>query len=246
MMQIYHWETATLSHTGNVRMINEDALLDRTDDGLWLVADGMGGHDSGDLASQSIVQALAELVLPNRLSTVVESIEAALEQVNAALISEAKNREDNSIIGSTVVILVSWGTLAIMMWVGDSRLYRLRDGVLSQLTQDHTQVEALVQQGLLSKEEAETHPQSNVITRAVGASEYLLVDIDHEEVAFGDYFLLCSDGLNKELSDQEIESVLKQPGSVDQHCLELVNKCLERNGQDNVTLILAKATNGSL
>jgi serine/threonine protein phosphatase PrpC len=246
MKQVYQWETAALSHTGNVRMINEDALLDRTEDGLWLVADGMGGHDSGDVASQSIVHALASLVLPSRLSSVVESIEVALEQVNAALITEAKSREDNSIIGSTAVVLVSWGTLAIMMWVGDSRLYRLRDGVLSQLTQDHTQVEALVQQGLLSKEEAETHPQSNVITRAVGASEYLLVDIDHEEVELGDYFLLCSDGLNKELSDREIESVLKHPGSADQHCLELVNKCLERNGQDNVTLILAKATNGSL
>jgi protein phosphatase len=246
MIKAFQWETAALSHTGNVRVINEDALLDRTEDGLWLVADGMGGHDSGDLASQSIVDAVARLVLPNRLSTVVECIEAALEQVNSELITEAKSRDSNSIIGSTVVVLVSWGTLAIIMWVGDSRLYRLRDGFLTQLTQDHTQVEALVQQGLLSKEEAESHPQANVITRAVGASEYLLVDMDHEEVMPGDYFLLCSDGLNKELSDQEIESLMKLPGSVDQHCLELVNKCLERNGQDNVTIILAKATNGNL
>ena len=240
-MNIFKWESTALTHTGKVRTVNEDAYLDRTEDGLWVVADGMGGHTAGDLASQSIVDALAQLVLSNRLSEVIDQVEETLVQVNDALIEEAAGREKNTTIGSTVVVLICWKHIAIMMWVGDSRLYRLRSGILSQLTQDHTQVEELVQRGVILPEEAESHPSSNVITRAVGATHKLFVDIEHDEIRPGDYYLLCSDGLNKELKDEEIAEVMSQPGTPEQHGLELINKALSRNGLDNITLILARS-----
>lgn len=237
----YQWHTAAFTHQGNVRTVNEDAFLDRSAEELWIVADGMGGHTDGALASQSIVKTLQTIGKPDELSDWINAIENGLLQVNQQLIAEAQSRETATTIGSTVVALVAWQNIAILMWVGDSRIYRLRNNKLKQLTQDHTQVEEMVQQGLIRAEEAEQHPSSNIITRAIGATHQLYVDIDHREIKPGDCFLLCSDGLNKELTDSQIEDILNSPLDIEQQCLELMNQCLASKGKDNITIILTRA-----
>lgn len=241
MSQAFKWTSSALTHTGKVRSVNEDSLLDRPEAQLWVVADGMGGHTAGDVASQAIVNSLNFLNLTNDLGQAVDSVENCLIEVNRTLLEEASQREKPTTIGSTVVALLARHNIALFMWVGDSRIYRYRNGVLTQLSQDHTQVEELVQKGLLSPEEAEIHPASNIITRAVGASHTLYVDLDYDEVESGDTYLLCSDGLNKELNEKEITEILNSPQSLEQLCLELMNNCLNRKAKDNISIVLARA-----
>ncbi|MCP3869018.1 MAG: serine/threonine-protein phosphatase [Gammaproteobacteria bacterium] len=226
---------------GNVRKLNEDACLSRPDAGIWVVADGMGGHSSGDLASSMIVDGIQQIELLPTLSEAVEQVEDSLLEVNRSLRHLAFQRGGDVTIGSTVVILMAHAQHCLLMWVGDSRAYRYRDGRLIRLTQDHTQVEELVMQGLMEPEEAENHPASNIITRAVGADDALYVDMDNRKIFKGDTYLLCSDGLNKELSDSEIAEQLTRPGSTDEICHSLVDTALERSARDNVTVVLIRA-----
>ena len=162
---------------GMVRQHNEDAFLARPDLGIWAVADGMGGHSAGDLASEMIVGRLGELHYQPRLGLAVDEVETVLEEINSTLRSLAISRAAAT-IGSTVVTLLIRGAHAVCLWAGDSRLYRLRDAQLEQLTQDHTLVADLVARGALGAEQAANHPQSNLVTRAVGAVEGLKLDLD--------------------------------------------------------------------
>lgn len=222
-----------MSHVGKVRKLNEDSCLDRADIGLWVVADGMGGHAAGDLASQLIVNTLAKVPQPAKLSTFVESVEDGLLAANKRLV--AMSGETKQTTGSTVVALLLHGEHAVYMWAGDSRLYRLRDGKLTQLTTDHSQVESMIEQGLISREEASGHPAGNMVTRAVGASENLFVDLDMTAVQPGDRYLLCSDGLDKHVADREIEKILGQ-GLPKEAAQKLIDVTLSRGAIDNVTV----------
>jgi serine/threonine protein phosphatase PrpC len=209
--------------------------------GLWVVADGMGGHSSGDLASNMIIDHISHLILPEPLSGIVDLLEETLLDINQQLFQIAQQRGANTTIGSTVVVMLAYNNLALLLWVGDSRAYLFRDGQLSQLTQDHTQIEELIEQGLLLREDAENHPSANIITRAVGAMDELYVDITRYEIREGDIFLLCSDGLDKEVSEQEISQLLSQTGNASQLAQSLLDLTLERGARDNVTITLAKA-----
>jgi len=229
----YGWRSSTLSHVGNVRQLNEDSCLDRSSIGLWVVADGMGGHAAGDLASQMIVNALSCVPAPTSLSRFVEDVEASLISVNSKLLKLA--REKNQTTGSTVVAMLAHGRHCVLIWAGDSRAYRLRDGELAQMSTDHSQVELYIEQGLMTREEARGHPASNMVTRAVGASEEILLDMEVVELAPGDRYLLCSDGLDKHLSDIEIAGVLAA-GDVDTAAAALIERTLERGANDNVTV----------
>lgn len=144
----FRWQSASCSHVGRVRRINEDAMLDQPERGLWAVADGMGGHTLGDVASRMVVDALAHLP-----QTSTDAIRACLAEVNRRLMTEAAMR-DVQVIGSTAVVLLASGSHCSCLWAGDSRIYRYRDGVLQQLTRDHSHVEELVARGLLSPTEA--------------------------------------------------------------------------------------------
>jgi serine/threonine protein phosphatase PrpC len=233
MGKAFQWSSQSFTHVGTVRKVNEDSYLERPDLGLWVVADGMGGHSAGDVASRKIVESLGAVPQVDSLAELLDDVENRLEQVNADLIHLAKETRKKT-IGSTVVALVIRGGFAVAAWTGDSRLYRHRAGKLAQLTQDHAFVEELVEVGLLSRAEAEKHPQANRITRAIGAAEQLFVDFEIFALKSGDRFLLCSDGLYKEVSDADIGATLAADGNPAQKAVELA---LSRGARDNVTVV---------
>jgi protein phosphatase len=189
--------------TGRVRSINQDAYLDCPDLGLWAVADGMGGHSDGALASRTIVEGLRP-PLPRgcRLGNGARLIRRRLTEVNRELRDRAAALEGEHLIGSTAVTLLAMDGHCALLWVGDSRAYRVRDGTLSLLTTDHSQVQAMVEAELLAPEQSEGHPLSNVLLRAVGGDDELEVDGRIDRLRAGDRWLLCSDGLYRELAPQ--------------------------------------------
>jgi len=234
-----HWVASAATHPGAVRKKNEDAFLARTDDAFWLVADGMGGHLAGEVASAMIVDSLAELSMEGSFSEKVDRIEDCLLDVNERIRVHSRQYLEGRTMGSTFIGVVANHTEAVCLWVGDSRLYRLRQGALTCLSSDHSQVNEWVQRGLMSLEDARQHPQANVITRAVGASEELMVDVTFLQLMAGDRLLLCSDGLYGELVDEDIRRCL-QVGSPESRAEALVQAAVMRGARDNVTAIVVQ------
>lgn len=231
------WNSYAISNTGRVRRHNEDSMLDRPEIGLWAVADGMGGHAKGDVASQMIVESLKGIDDITSLPRLIDEIEDNIIAVNKTLVEKARESVKKVTIGSTVVIFLTYDKYCVYIWAGDSRLYRLRGNKLQQVTTDHSQVEQYVEQGLISREEAIKHPHGNMITRAVGATDELFLDMDMQEMLPGDRYLLCSDGLTKHIPDMEIEQFLGK-GNTQECCTQLINTTLERGAVDNVTAII--------
>jgi protein phosphatase len=235
----FRWTSSSLSNVGMVREVNEDASLDRPEAGIWVVADGMGGHKAGDVASGMIVDALRDVNPGRKLSGMVSDVEQCILNVNHELIKRVAGDEIGTIMGSTVVALVAMKHHCACMWAGDSRIYRYRQGGLRQLTRDHSRVEELIESGDLLPELAESHPQANIITRAVGVDEFLVLDVDVQELQDGDLFLLCSDGLYKEVQYSEIENHMVN-GSCEEICENLVQLALDRGCRDNVTVVATR------
>lgn len=231
------WKSFGITDVGKVRKHNEDSMLERTEIGLWAVADGMGGHAKGDIASKMIVDALTKLHEGTKLCRYLDDIEDRMIDVNQKLIEQANASAKKATIGSTVVIMLAYEKYCVYIWAGDSRLYRLRDGILRQITTDHSQVELYVEQGMISREEALVHPHGNMITRAVGAAEQLFLDMDIQEMASNDRYLLCSDGLTKHIQDPEIQDLLRE-GNSEEVCKTLIDLTLSRGAGDNVTAIV--------
>jgi serine/threonine protein phosphatase PrpC len=232
------WNSRAISHVGAVRKNNEDAYLHRPDLGLWVVADGMGGHAAGDVASQTVVECLTQMPVNGNLSAMVDTVEDRLLEANRRLLALAVNQHQRT-IGSTAVALLARGKYAACLWAGDSRAYRVRGKRVERMTQDHAMVEDLVSSGLMSRDEAVSHPQANRITRAIGAMPGLFVDVEIFALESDDIFVLCSDGLYKELTDAEIGKTLNgNEQSVD----ALINLALERRARDNVTAIAVRFT----
>ena len=171
------WVSSGVTHVGNVRKVNEDAMLDLPQRGLWVVADGMGGHKAGDVASASIVKALSSIGEFDKPSALVDYIEDRLMTVNNRLYELSKADGQGHVIGSTVAAVVALPGHCLCMWAGDSRVYRLRDFQLEQLTTDHSEVEELIAEGTLDRSEAGGYPGENVITRAVGGEDELVVEV---------------------------------------------------------------------
>lgn len=235
------FECVSRTHVGLRRKVNEDSLLVRTERGLWAVADGMGGHDAGDVASAKITEALLRLPVVYGLDALVESAIGALTRVNCELIALAGSDPAESTIGSTVVGLAISGEQFRCFWVGDSRAYRVRGKEIVQLTRDHSLVQSLVDAGMLDPEEARDHPNANVITRAVGVAEELKIDIASGDARSGDQFLLATDGLTRLLDDTELAAELtsSHPAEAAENLIETV---LSRGAPDNVSIIIAKVT----
>lgn len=242
------WSSSSCTHPGMVRKINEDACLELAalgEGGLWVVADGMGGHEAGDVASSMIVETLRQAPPPGNLKGFVASVETALHRVNRQLQEKAAQDYEHRTIGSTVVILLIFQEHAACLWVGDSRIYRLRRSRLQQLTRDHSHVQELLDRGLINADEASNHPMSNVITRAVGSSEELQIDKIAFTIEPGDVYLLCSDGLNKVVSDSEIARFLSNTQA--QHAVKgLLNTALRRMADDNVTTTVVTIDQGDI
>jgi protein phosphatase len=230
------FETATATHTGRVREINEDSIFASAKRGIWLVADGMGGHRDGGIASSMVTEAAATLAFEdNRRSAFLEQ----MNHVNAKLLQRSNGSHD-SVVGTTVNALIVEGTHYSCLWAGDSRCYLIRNGKLVQVSQDHTEVQELVNSGVISKEEAKTWPRRNVITRAVGVHSKLDLDLVEGEIQAGDCFVLCSDGLTGHVSDDEILShVIWSPPQF--ACDKLLELALERGGKDNISIIVLRA-----
>lgn len=231
------FECVSRTHVGLKRKINEDSILVATDRGLWVVADGMGGHESGEIASGMVVDALGALPFTGDIDECVDQALDVLRNVNGKLIELARAQNRQKSIGTTAVGIAVSNGLFRCFWAGDSRAYLLRDGVLHRVSRDHSLVQDLVDAGMLSPEEAEGHANSNVITRAVGVAETLNVDVVGGEARVGDQFLIASDGLTRVMTDEEIAAELRGDG-LDQIADRLIARTLERGAPDNVSLII--------
>ena len=228
--------SSSATHPGAVRPRNEDNLVDRPDLGLWAVADGAGGHGSGDVASAAIAEALDSIPPGLSAAEMLAQVRLRLTGVHAGLQARAMERGTGGVIASTIVVLLVRGGYFAALWAGDSRIYLLRQGALHRVTHDHSLVQELVDSGALNAEEAEAHPQANVITRAVGAEGELNLDKVADRLQPGDCFMLCSDGVFKELAEAEIAERLA--GGAD--AAELVQRAVAAGGRDNVSVVVVK------
>jgi protein phosphatase len=236
----FRWTSASRSHVGLVRDRNEDACLDQPERGLWAVADGMGGHALGDVASRTVVESLNNNIpLSDELGQRLADARDRLQGANRKLRAEASIR-GVPIIGSTVVALLACDRSCGYLWAGDSRIYLYRNGRLKQLTRDHSQLEKFRSQNNLDAEQAVRVPPRNMITRAVGAADRLEIDEATLKVNDGDVFLLCSDGLSNAVSEQEMRGELVA-GNCQQAAESLVDLALERGGRDNISVVVVRA-----
>ena len=234
------FECVSRSDVGLRRKVNEDSILVRTERGLWAVADGMGGHEAGDVASTMVTDALRALPIVYGLDDTVEAAVDALRRVNGELIRLARSEDDRSrTIGTTVVGLAIADGEFRCFWVGDSRAYRIRHGQIRRLSRDHSLVQDLVDAGMLNSADAEKHESANVITRAVGVSEELEVDSSTGEAAPGDIFLLASDGVTRVVEDQELLEELAN-GSLEAAADKLVELVLARGAPDNLSMVITR------
>lgn len=225
--------SAGLTHRGLVRAHNEDALLVRSDAGLWLVADGMGGHDAGDWAARMVCEQVARANLAGELAGGISRIEAALNEANAEIQESAARM--GTTIGSTVVALLLGHGRFACVWAGDSRAYLRRGDDLRRLTTDHTWVQERVGRGDIPAEAADRHPNRHIISRAVGIVPHLELDVVEGRTDSGDRFLICSDGLTEVVDDAELSQCLDRFAPAEA-CDELLQLALTRGAPDNLTL----------
>ncbi len=238
------WLSASETNVGVVRKINEDAVLSKPDIHLWAVADGMGGHEAGNVASNMIVNMLDDIELKINLDVFVSTIEDKIMDINKRLLEYSEIMLEGRIIGSTVAILLIKGRIGVCMWAGDSRLYRYRNGHIEKLTVDHSHVAELLKKGEISIEEAEGHPDANVITRAVGTCENLYVDIDVFDAGVGDTFMLCTDGLYNAVDEENIINCL-QEDDIKIAKNDLIEMSLNNGASDNVSVVLVKGVHST-
>jgi protein phosphatase len=224
---------AGLTNRGKVRERNEDSILTDPTGVLWAVADGMGGYGNGDVASDIVIDCLAQI--PDEADP-GHALVARLKEANQ-LVLERQRTPGMARMGSTVVAMLISRAVAHVAWAGDSRAYLLRGGRLRPLTRDHSVVQEMVDRGELSPQDAESHPESHLVTRAVGGSKDLEVDLISVPLAVGDRLLLCSDGLTRCVYEQTVEALLDEAGSPEEACQKLVREALDSGAPDNVSAI---------
>ena len=225
---------------GRVRKQNEDAAYMNEERGIYVVADGMGGHLAGEVASQMAIDAMKHMAEKHDAASISVLREAVCE-AHEAISARARANQNCSGMGTTLSAMWRGGRYMYIAHVGDSRIYRLRGGELEQITQDHSLVEELVRARIITREEARNHPRRNIITRALGTPGENAPDMLATDVHEGDLWLLCSDGLTGMVSDEEIEDVLNGSESLDVKADTLIKMALAAGGRDNVTLILHRS-----
>ncbi|MDD3882206.1 MAG: Stp1/IreP family PP2C-type Ser/Thr phosphatase [Eubacteriales bacterium] len=223
------------THVGKVRSNNEDSVLVSKKDGLYIVADGMGGHNAGEIASAMVVSTLSELL--HQETPTKEALCSAANEANTRIFKSSCEHKEQSGMGTTLTILWDKGDSFILGHIGDSRAYLLRDHVFTQMTEDHSVVGELLKAGRITAEQAKTHPYRNVITRAVGTDKEIETDIRIVEKKPCDVWLLCSDGLSGNIDDTEMQSVLETE-SIEHAAEKLLQMSLAAGGRDNITLVL--------
>lgn len=225
----------TGTHEGCVREINEDRFISKPESGLFAVADGMGGHKFGDRASTMIVEHLDEADTAISLDERVKRVSQAIQTANRAIFDEAQT--NGSRMGSTVVALMTDQSRYAIVWAGDSRAYRLRGKQVERLTKDHTQVQEMVDRGLLAPEDVARHPMSHVLVRAVGVNPDIELDVTSGPVEQGDVFFLCSDGIYDVLEEDEIGALLEK-ATTTAVMEKMIKMALDLGARDNVTGII--------
>jgi len=246
--------SAGRTHVGMKRSHNEDSLKVYRDENLFIVADGMGGHASGEVASQLSVETLTEffrataedeeITWPYKLdkgrryaeNRVVTGIKLSNRRIFESAARDAKLKG----MGTTIVVTYFTEDQCYVGHVGDSRVYRYRDGELVQLTEDHSLLNDYIKMRQLTPEEIEAFPHKNVIVRALGMKETVQVDIMNEPSISGDVYLLCSDGLSGMVTDPQMADILSMDGSLDEKCEQLIDSANKAGGTDNITVILVR------
>jgi len=237
---------------GMVREHNEDCFVIVPESGLAVLADGMGGHLAGEVASAMAIDQVTQHLLnafargrdhsANDSSDDSSLLVDAIKTANAAIHQASMTRPEQSGMGTTIVAAVFSDDHLTVAHVGDSRLYRYRHGVLSQITEDHSMVQELLRRGLISPEEARTSVNKNLVTRALGVDPVVEVDVRETDLAPGDLYLLCSDGLNDVLTDEEIAGhIANHPDDLDAAARGMIQQVNERGGPDNVSIVLIRA-----
>ena len=237
-----------LTDVGRRRESNEDDFLLEPARGVYAVADGMGGHAAGEIASRLAIDTLREVLVATDgaeartmdLEDAALSLREAVVEANRRICDSIRLHEERRGMGTTLVAMVQSGKEAIVGHVGDSRLYLLRGNELMRVTSDHSWVNEQVKLGLMNDDAAQRHPMRNIVTRALGSRQDVVVDLSSVDVEPADVFLLCSDGLNTMLSDEQIQSVLathrKEPEAA---CQRLIQEANRHGGEDNVTVVVA-------
>jgi serine/threonine protein phosphatase Stp1 len=236
-------ESGAQTHEGRVRDHNEDSFCAKEPQGLWAVADGMGGHEGGEFASAKLIEKLDAIDLPSDFEQAQRLVVEAIGEANRLIMREAQIRRKQ--MGSTIVTLLVQDRRYAVLWAGDSRAYLLRDGELSQLSRDHTQVQEMVDRGVMRPEDAIGHPMGHILSRAIGVTDGVEIDRVTGEVQPGDVFLLCSDGLHGYVDESEIARRLGR-GSPEQASQELVELTLQNGAPDNVTVVAVWASEATL
>jgi len=235
------WRSAARTDPGKVRARNEDAFLASPQQGLWVVADGMGGHQGGDIASKLIVASLADLPVEESFAERLKAVRQCLHWLNRRLGQEltVTAGHHDSIMGSTVVALLVEGNRGACVWAGDSRCYMWRGQRLYQLSKDHSLQQKLIDEQQMSVAQAEAHPAAHALTRAIGAAEQLTLDVLEFEVYPGDVFLLCSDGLYQGVSSDALGNALSL--AAPHIALErLFDGALSGSARDNLTAVVVR------
>lgn len=247
-------QTALLTDVGRVRDNNEDAVAEAADIGLVVLADGMGGYNAGEIASGLAIATILDSVqrqwpqlrqgeIDAESGHTVEALclREAIELAHQTIHSVAQSQPQCAGMGTTVVVAAFFDDRIAVAHVGDSRLYRLRDGVLEQLTRDHSLVEELIARGHYTREEASRLVRKNIVTRALGVEDAVQVDLLEEPVETGDLFLLCSDGLSDMVDDTQLAALLQAPAAtLEAQAQQLVRAALAAGGRDNVSVVLVK------
>ena len=244
-----------VTDVGRKREANEDCFAVVPEDHLFVVADGMGGHAAGEVASRLAVSAIADFIASTRndseiiwpfeydtsMSPAGNRLKTAIRLANQRILDTISHKKELEGMGTTLVGAILTGSRLCVAHVGDSRAYLIRDGAITQITSDHSWVNEQVKLGFLTRNDANRHPFRNVVTRALGSKDDVVVDLAEQELQGGDFVLLCSDGLNTMLDDDTIvRTILENGQDVDKAARGLVTRANDNGGEDNVTVVVVK------
>lgn len=236
----------SITDTGKTRLVNQDYVFAMEEqignlENLFVVADGMGGHNAGDYASRFCVEAFTEIIRTTAEGMPVSILSKALGLTNQKLLDEAKDREELTGMGTTFVVSTVLNNILYVANVGDSRLYLIRNKEIKQITEDHSLVEEMVKNGEIEREQMRFHPNKNIITRALGASEIVVPDYFEVDLSANDLILMCSDGLTNMMDDKDIlEITEKYPDDLEAACTTLVRMANDNGGKDNISIVMIK------
>ena len=235
--QRQRYRSAARTHVGAVRKRNEDAVLNRPEIGLWAVADGAGGHQRGDHASERIIAALGDVAPPPSAALLIDDVKTRLRRANRELLAKAVEIGPGALICSTVMVVLIADARFCCLWAGDSRCYLLRAGALRQVSHDHSYVQDLVDRGEIGPEVAADHPLANIVTNLLGAEVRFTLEERSDQLVPGDILLLCSDGLCRALTDPDIAAILRDH-PVEAAADRLIESAVACRAKDNVSVVV--------